>query len=555
MKRYVKKSLATIGMIALTFAAACANGNDAAESPSPGAGESQPASAAETAAGPLSKYEPAIAVRTVMNDVGKDYLAQGETLEDNVWTRGYANELGIDLTFDWIVERANSGQKMNVTLASGDLPDIFSVNQTQYKQLLDAGKIADLTEAFDKYGSERLKEFYNMGGDGLKPVRQDGKLYGLTDYSGYLDNVPMVFVRSDWMEKLGLKPPETMDDLLGIAKAFAENDPDGNGQKDTYGIQLNKDLDSGWTIKLNGFANAYHALPGQWIDDGSGNLVYGSIRPEMKTALASMQELYKSGIVDPEFGTKDVNKAAESLMAGKAGIFFGPLSSPFVITAMMSNADADWMAYPIPSADGRPANVPSQIQNSTVYVVRHDFAHPEALVKMLNFAVEKLYGESAEAEAAAYLGPSGQGFQVTPIKILQPNKNIAIYQNVVKALESGDTGGLNREEKSNYDFIQQFRSGDRAQWVYERIFGPESTLAVVQHYLDNDLLTLNQFSAPPTATMATKKATLDKLELETFTKIIYGESPIDEFDKFVSDWKKLGGDQITAEVNEVAKAE
>ena len=54
--------------------------------------------------------------------------------------------------------------------------------------------------------------------------------------------------------------------------------------------------------------------------------------------------------------------------------------------------------------------------------------------------------------------------------------------------------------------------------------------------------------------MATKKATLDKLELETFTKIIYGESPVDEFDKFVDNWKKLGGDQISTEVGEVSKS-
>jgi putative aldouronate transport system substrate-binding protein len=50
--------------------------------------------------------------------------------------------------------------------------------------------------------------------------------------------------------------------------------------------------------------------------------------------------------------------------------------------------------------------------------------------------------------------------------------------------------------------------------------------------------------------MADKGANLDKIKSETFMKIITGNAPISEFDKFVDDWKKLGGDQITKEVND-----
>ncbi|WJH33130.1 extracellular solute-binding protein [Paenibacillus sp. CC-CFT747] len=551
MKRYRKQSLAVVSVLALAFTAAC--GTKDAGSGTEASGSPAQSAAPKGNEGPLSKYDPPINVRSAINDVGKDFLAPGDTLENNVWLKGYENELGIKVKYDWVVERANAANKMNATLASGDIPDIFSVNQTQYKQLLDAGKIADLTDAFNKYGSEQLKQFYTEGGDGLKPVKQDGKLFGLTDYSGTIDAAPMVYIRSDWMKKLNLELPKTMDDLLNIAKAFSEKDPDGNGKKDTFGIQLNKDLDAGWTIKLDGFANGYHAFPQMWVKDSSGKLVYGSIQPEMKPALAKLQELYKAGVIEQEFGTKDVTKASETIMAGKSGIFFGPLASPFAISAMMKDPNIDWTAYPIPSADGKPAVVGSRILNATVFVVRKGFEHPEALVKMLNFSVEKLYGKSAEKEAATYLGTGGQGFQVAPVKLLQPNKNITIYKNVSAALKANDPSKLNREEKGNYDFIMKYRGGDRAQWVYERIFGPVSSISVIEQYMNNKLMKVNEFSAPPTATMATKKATLDKLELETFTKIIYGESPVDEFDKFVENWKKLGGDQITNEVNQASK--
>ena len=56
-----------------------------------------------------------------------------------------------------------------------------------------------------------------------------------------------------------------------------------------------------------------------------------------------------------------------------------------------------------------------------------------------------------------------------------------------------------------------------------------------------------------TKTMESKWASLDKLEKETFLKIIMGAAPLDSFDKFVQDWKKQGGDQILAEIDESIK--
>ncbi|MDG0791806.1 hypothetical protein OMP38_13755 [Cohnella ginsengisoli] len=51
--------------------------------------------------------------------------------------------------------------------------------------------------------------------------------------------------------------------------------------------------------------------------------------------------------------------------------------------------------------------------------------------------------------------------------------------------------------------------------------------------------------------MQTKWTNLKKLEDETFLKIIMGVAPVDEFDTFVKKWKQQGGDEITAEVNEL----
>jgi len=67
-------------------------------------------------------------------------------------------------------------------------------------------------------------------------------------------------------------------------------------------------------------------------------------------------------------------------------------------------------------------------------------------------------------------------------------------------------------------------------------------------YHKKDQFNMTEFISGPTPAMVEKEATLLKMELEAFTKIVMGESSIDTFDEFVANWKNLGGDKITEEV-------
>lgn len=80
------------------------------------------------------------------------------------------------------------------------------------------------------------------------------------------------------------------------------------------------------------------------------------------------------------------------------------------------------------------------------------------------------------------------------------------------------------------------------------MYGPGGSLGVLSDYVANQKVMDNQFYGAPTQAMVDKDGTLQKMQLETFTSIIMGES-IDKFDQFVDSWKKLGGDQMTKEVN------
>ena len=67
---------------------------------------------------------------------------------------------------------------------------------------------------------------------------------------------------------------------------------------------------------------------------------------------------------------------------------------------------------------------------------------------------------------------------------------------------------------------------------------------------DNGLIIMSSYYNDPTPTMIKKWSSLQAMQEETFTKIISGSAPVDSFDEFVASWNRLGGEDITKEVNE-----
>ncbi|KAF9140369.1 hypothetical protein BGX30_006641 [Mortierella sp. GBA39] len=520
----VKAMLALLAVSSMIVVSACGSSTNESSDTKPDAGSDKAASTAASA-GPLSKYTSPIEVTTVRTADASVKFAGSDTLENNEWTRAYKDELGINLKFKWIATSGDDAtQKMNVMIASGDLPNIIPVNANQLKQLVDADMVEDLSSVYEKYATPLAKQF--MDGAQLDSAKFD---------------------------EAKLPEPKTMDDVYTIAEAFAKQDPDGNGKNDTFGLGINKGIVGGGIMGLGGFFNGFHAYPGAWIKDSSGSLVYGSILPETKAALLKLQEMYKAGLLDKEFGVKDGNKTGEDAVAGKIGLYYGAMWNP--INPLQKGKDLDpqmeWEAYKIVSVDSDPAR--PQVGNPVFayYAVKKGAKNPEAVMQMVNLFIEKGWSEKADF---SHFFSSPDGIELfKPFNAWSPTKNLDVHLSVIESLKTGDTSKLNGEQLTTYEKIKQFNNGDNKQWNQARVFGESSSFAVINQYQKENLPLMNEFFGAPTESMGDKKATLDKMELETFTKVIMGE-PISAFDKFVEDWKKLGGTDMTNEVNDWAKS-
>lgn len=525
--------------------------------------------AASTSTGSLSKYDPMITVTAGVLDQSKSAVFKpGETMQDNSITKEYKDVLGIDLKYVWLEQTQDQlTQKVALSMASGDIPDIMQVRDpVLVKQLQQAGLLWQMDDIVDKYAIQSVKDYLNVEVSGIKLIdsaKIDGKLYCIPNLNNPADFAPMMFIRVDWLKKLNLPEPKSMSDVITIAKAFATGDPDSNGKNDTYGIAIAKTLYEN-LVSITGFANSFHANPTSWIKTADGSLAYGSIQPEMKNALAALQDLFKAGAIDPEFGAEDSSKVKDNITAGKFGIEFGAwwnVNWPLGFS-WQNNPNADWKAYPLMSVDNNPAQATGKLGAGTYYVVSKKCEHPEALIQFMNLYDNYRFQQPAKLQAMMTDGNGAIGYgNLLPFWIAHPGENYLAYTNITAALDKNDVSQLTDVgyQKPIYDAIVKWRSGDRTSkdltpYNNEFQFDANGSIPTLMNMEKNNGFMVDQFYGSPTATMKGKWAALQDEELTTFTKIILGSSPISDFDKFVANWKKLGGDQITQEVNDWAKS-
>ncbi len=498
------------------------------------------------------RYDPPIEMSSVtaVNATVK-FLGQDD-IYNNVWTRAYEQLLGIKLTYKWAVDNSMYGQKLGLSVNSGDIPDMFVVSTEQLYLFHEAGLLADLTDVYMSEASAMTRDVLTQDPISLKAATIDGRLWGIPLTDSAVASASLLWIRQDWMEKLGIKAPTSMADVLDISRRFTAEDPDGNGANDTIGLCITKSL-WGAIANLQGFFNGYHAYPGIWYER-DGGLVYGSVQPEMRTALLALQMMYADGQLDREFGVKDINQVTETIARGQCGIEFGVWWNPYhpLNQSQANNPHAFWAAFPIPSVDGVPSKSQYNSAIGAFLVVRNGYRHPEALIRMVNFWTDNILRSQDEQLRNTLLGniqaPDVVLYKYTPVVLWEPNAMIDGGKMLREALAKKDPSGLDMETQWRYRIMQAyFEQGTLEAWVEVATNGPNGATSILEQ-IQQDRGLLNRFYGVPTPAMAEKMPTLQPMEEQVITKIIMGE-PIEAFERFVENWYRLGGTEMVNEVN------
>ncbi|TBL78505.1 extracellular solute-binding protein [Paenibacillus thalictri] len=214
--------------------------------------------------------------------------------------------LGIDLTFKVVPEGAYD--KINVAMATGDIPDIVTINypSNSLSQWIKEGLLVPINDYLKDMPTvkERLESK-------LSWTAVDGKYYGYPflelEKSNYL-----LGYRADWLESLGLQPPKTLDEFRNTLKETVAKDPDKKG---AYGFTTRKPGPAG----LDFIFYAYGMPYGDWALDDKQNVIPKFEHPAFKKGMTYIKQLWDEKLLDPEFMLNDLQMKEQKFYQGKAG--------------------------------------------------------------------------------------------------------------------------------------------------------------------------------------------------------------------------------------------
>lgn len=220
----------------------------------------------------------------------------------------YEKNTGIKLE----VEKPDHNQyyeKVNLSFTSGNVPDVVEMGSIYYPQFADNGALWDMTDAYANSTApvkSIIDEKY------VDALRLNGKLYGFPMAKG---NGTVTYVRSDWMDELGIKDPTNYDEFIEMLRKFKTKGP--NIIPITAAGLIGPE--SPYDIYLREFYQ--DAIPDFYKDESTGKYVDGMSQPQMKGALQRMKDAYAEGLIDPEIVTNKTSTSRDKLYADVAGCF------------------------------------------------------------------------------------------------------------------------------------------------------------------------------------------------------------------------------------------
>ncbi|WP_246147877.1 extracellular solute-binding protein [Nonomuraea turkmeniaca] len=448
--------------------------------------------------------------------------------------------LGKKIKVTW-VPNADYQEKVNVTLASDNIPDVMVVNPKSpaFGKAAAAGAFWDLTD--------KIKKYPNLVGDEKVLLNSsiNGKIYGPYRTRPLLRSA--VMIRADWLKKVGLEAPKTTDDLYKIAEAFTKKDPDGNGKDDTYGLIIPK-----WPGVEFAASNPFNVIdvwfgaPNNW-GERDGKLVPEFDTPEFFEANRFMKKMIQEGLVNPDWNTLDTAKWNDPFVQNKGGIIIDvdvratQLLDLFKEQDPQTYGDKVLTVGNLSRPDGKKFSLPFSGYND-ILAVSKQRVKTEAQLDELLKTLDKL--ASKEGQVLLSNGIEGRNFKV------ENGEAVLINQDDPKVKQVQDD-----VDKAFIQLGTQASTGTTGI-AYPRV-PPEAPyrkdLAERKERVAEDLKTAVFDPSLPVVppTLVAKGATLNPIVTDARVKYLAGQLTEEQLKAEIKRWYDGGGTQIAQEINDL----
>jgi len=424
-----------------------------------------------------------------------------------------------------MLPRDKPEDKLNLVIASGEAYDfvltVYNYLKPQFAEYARRGALTDLGPLLDKYGPLLKSKISEANWD---VAAVNGKIYGIPSMNSPVASYT-ILIRQDWLDKLGLKSPETADELVTTLRAFRDKDPGGNGKLNIPMVFSAIDLG---LQQFSVFGSAF-GVTNEWNDVG-GKLVNRVTDARYKELVAYMQLLYKEGLVDKDFA---VNKSAtvdEKFTSGRAGAMIVHWASiPYVIDPLLKNFPNAKYSYlkPLKGKNGK-AGVSYAGGVGLMTLIPKASKNAVETIKYLNAKLEPktFLNLVLGVEGVTYRVENGAYFPILPAFNEQRNRG------------SNYMTGMDESVFPTYwqaRVRKDMRLFDCFQWINSFTDSFAMDYAAIAPFLPNSSKNIPQ---------------LGSMVNDTLVQIIVGQEPPATIDALAKKWRAGGGDMYEKEINE-----
>jgi len=443
-------------------------------------------------------------------------------------------------------------EKLATMLASDEVPDVMFINEPQnWQPLVDQGFLAQVTkEQIKKYAPRHFAAINE----------KDERIWAISSYKGENWVLPKLMGdeygtvtvwRKDWLDKLGItKIPETLEEFEAAYLKVRNEDPDGNGQKDTYGFT---GCGGATERQFDQIFGAFGVMPGQWIVE-NGKVSNGTVDDRAKEALTLLHKWYEMEIIDPEMITDTQQTYFPKFNANRVAVINTGYENMIETTATgAANKKNFEEAHPgVKWEDAVAFGSLPQGKDGTrgdwLWGPRANFVvfgeqlsdNEEKLGKILSILDDINYNE--ENAIRAVWGEKGVTYDY-----IDPEVGVA---SGLKFLAPYDTDTTARSSKGLNGFFNiltpayGWASADIVrQYTDASVFETKAKLTEDTKYVDS-------LMRPYLASAKRYQADLDKLKTTAYSEFITGARDLETWDDFVKEYMAKGGEQLQKEAQE-----
>lgn len=487
----MKKALFVLFSLLLVFVSACSSQNSV-----DGDGE--------------KSEDGSVTLKVVYKDEGPSNPV-AKTYFDNL-SEALKEDADLDVSFELVeMPQGNYAEKLNLLLMSGDIPDIIYF-QGGDQQIAEQDLLEDLTPYIEK-------------SDNIKSIMQEHNKKRIENYPYLLWVKPLdsktPVIRSDWFEKTAsseelMKDP-SIDNYYNFFKELVENPP--GGDKPSHAITVAGDI-----TELDYIFNMAFGISQTWLKDGD-KYIYSKVSDMEKEKLAFYHKLYDEGLLDPQYLTKEWDTKEKAFYDGESAVIVGTNGKVVDIyngkMMQVNGEEAKLQVLPPAKGEDQGYTATDITKESRGIAISSQSEHKDTAFKVLDYLA------SEEGQMLDRLGFEGEHYNIEDNEIALTEKYYSEWY-----ARFWEPEEFNTDMKLKTPLLSEpaQKSRDLVNEYYKE---------------DNNFIIPEQYVANWDA--------MENLYKEYATDIITGKRPISDFDKFVSEWKQSGGDDLTGYANDTLK--